>query len=227
MKIAVVKYPGSHGAEDVLSAYSAILGREAYLVWHLEESLKKPDAVIIPGGFSFGDYLRPGSLSKVSPISGAVKKFAQDGGPVLGIGNGFQILCEMGILPGALLPNKQGSFFSGDVYLYVENTKTAFLKDRTRGEILQLPLASYCGCYFADRRTLKGLEDKGQIAFRYCTKDGDLDVPDNVNGSFLGIAGVVNRNENVLGLMAHPERAVEESFGGVCGKLILEGVFAS
>lgn len=226
MKVAVIQYPGSHGADDACYAYQQLLGQEPYKVWHQDEDLKAPDVVVVPGGYSFGDYLRPGALAKASPISGAVRKFAQDGGPVLGIGNGFQILCELGLLPGSLLANQNGKFMNTLVTLSVESTINPFTKNLTPNTTLKLPVANYFGRYYADRRTLRDLEDKNHIAFRYTTEEGDPTLPDNFNGSLSSIAGIISRHGNVLGLMPHPERAIEEFMGSCDGLNVLKSVLS-
>lgn len=227
MKIAIVHFPGSHGADDVLYAYSDILKQEqVYKVWHLEENLSKPDLVIVPGGATFGDYLRPGALAKSSPICGPVKKFALDGGLVLGIGNGFQILCEIGVLPGILLLNQCGRFLNEDVHLLAqENIKTPFAKHIQADTVIKLPLACSNARYFADKRTLQDIEDNGQVVFRYSDKFGELDAGENSKiGSTNSIAALANRHHNVLGLMAHPERAVEKVMGSEEGLGVLAKV---
>ncbi len=224
MKLVVVEFPGSHGAEDVLRAYQLFGMGNIERVWHEADTLGKPDAVIIPGGYSFGDYLRPGALAIPSPISGPIRKFAQDGGPVLGIGNGFQILCELGLLPGALLENLKANFINQRVTLRVETNKNAFLTKLTPGSLLRLPVAHYFGRYYADRRTIKTLEEQGLVAFRYVNEEGEPTLPDSLNGSINSIAGILGRHGNVLGLMAHPERAVEEAIGGEDGKLLLSSI---
>lgn len=226
MKIAIIKFPGSHGADDVLYAYQTVLKQEAYLVWHREENLREPNAVVIPGGFSFGDYLRPGALAKASPVIGALRRFADDRGPLLGIGNGFQLLCELGILPGALLTNSRQQFVNKQVFVKVESTNTPFLKETKPQQILRLPLVCYHGFYFADPKTLKDLEDGGQVALRYCDAEGEVDVSSNPTGAMSAIAGVINRHRNVLGVMVHPERAVEALFGNTDGLYLLKSVLS-
>lgn len=226
MKIAIIKFPGSHGAEDVLYAYQTVLKQEAFLVWHKEETLHEPSAVIVPGGFSFGDYLRPGALAKGSPVIGALRRFAEDRGAVLGIGNGFQLLCELGILPGALLTNPRQQFVNDQVFVKVESSNSPFLREAKPGQILRLPLACYHGQYYADPKTLKDLEEAGQIALRYCDSEGEIDNTTNSTGSMNAIASVLNRHRNVLGMMVHPERAVEELVGNTDGLCMLRSVVA-
>lgn len=224
MRIAVVKFPGASGADDVAHAYGTILNQETVIVPVEEESVGKADALIVPGGFSYADYLRPGALAKGTPVAGAIRKFAKDGGPVLGIGNGFQILCELGILPGALVMNPNGRFVSQDVHLMVDSTKNPFTQKIQQFKVLKLPLACGYGCYYADKRTLRDLENGGMVALRYCNAEGEVDPTTNVTGSLSSIAGVISRHGNVLGMMAHPERHVEAILGGTDGLEILRSV---
>ena len=222
MKIAVIQYPGS-AYQDFVFALGELLGHQPYLVWHEEEDLGGPAAVVLPGGFSFGDYLRPGGLAKGSVISGPLRRFAKDGGTILGVGNGFQILCELGLLPGAFLPNPAGDFCNEQVHLVLESNKHPLLKDLPIGKVLRLPMACYAGRYFLDQRSLNELEGNGLVAFRYSDKEGDCDFEKNYNGSTRSIAGIISRGENVLGVMAHPERALSAMFGGVDGREIFFG----
>lgn len=227
MRIAIVNFPGSHGADDVLYAYSDVLGQsEVYQVWHLEENLQKPDLVIIPGGATYGDYLRPGALAKSSPICGPVRKFAMDGGPVLGIGNGFQILCEIEVLPGILLLNQCGRFLNEDIFMMAEpEIKSPFAKHIEPETILQLPLACSAARYHADKRTLQDIEDNGQVVFRFCDRFGELDEGEQSKiGSTNCIAALANRHHNVLGLMPHPERAIEKVMGSEVGLELLKPI---
>ncbi len=224
MKVAVIVFPGSSGAEDAAYAYREILGCEVINIWHQEETLKGADVVIIPGGASFGDYLRPGALVLGSPIIGAIRKFGRDGGPMLGIGNGFQILCELKILPGVLLQNKSLNFIHRDVYLSIDSNKSPFLSGMEPERVLSLPLACSFGRYYADKRTLKDIEENGNVAMRFCDREGDIDFDDPFNGSIHAIAGVTSRHHNVLGLIAHPERAAEDAMGSVVGLEILKNI---
>ena len=224
MKIAVIVFPGSGGVADALYAYRDVLGQEVYSVWHQEETVGEPDVMVIPGGSAFGDYLRPGALTKASPIVGAIRKFARDDRPVIGIGNGFQILCELEILPGVLLPNLNSRFMNTDTFVTVDNTKSVWTRHVQAEEILVLPMSCYNGRYYADKRTLKDLEEEGHIAFRFCDLEGDVDVQRPFNGSLNAVAGILNRHENVLGIINHPERAVEHFMGSVDGLPILESV---
>ncbi len=220
MKVGVVVFPGTNCDQDVLRVYGELLKADAYPVWHRDTDLKGADLVVLPGGFSYGDYLRTGALAKLSPVMDSVKKFADKGGKVLGICNGFQVLCEAGLLPGALLENVGRRFLSRFVHIAVDSTKSFFTQGLTHGQVITCPIAHFQGNYFADPETLKELEDKGQIVFRYSTASGDVRIDDlvvNVNGSCLAIAGVSNRAGNVVGLMPHPERAVEQLIGFVGG----------
>lgn len=225
MKVAVVSFPGSGGAEDASHAYGNVLGEDVVNVWHQEESIQDADLVVIPGGASFGDYLRPGALAKTSPIIAAIRKYAKDKRPIIGIGNGFQILCEAEILPGILLPNLNSRFLNTQAYVSVENEKSIWTKHFEEEHLLRLPLSCYNGRYYADKRALKDLEENGHVAFRFCDKDGDFISENPFNGSSNGIAGILNRHENVLGIIARPERAVEAFMGSVDGLEILSSVF--
>lgn len=205
MRVAVVNYPGSHSAGETVRAFSA-LGAEAYLVDDKQESLNKPEAVIIPGGYSFGDYLRPGAMAKASPVSGVIRKFAKDGGPILGIGNGFQILCELGLLPGALLVNRDLRFANKTLTLRIERKDTPVTHGISQSEI-RLPIACYAGSFWTDKRTAKELETNGEIIFRYLDAAGDVNDIHPYLGSLSSIAGITNRTRNIVGLMPHPERS--------------------
>jgi len=210
-RIAVVVFPGSNDDRDAALALEA-LGGEPLLVWHAEATLPDAGAVVLPGGFSYGDYLRCGAIARFAPVMGAVARFAAEGGPVLGICNGFQVLCEAGLLPGALRPNASLSFVCRDVDLVVENVDTPFTNRCEPGEHLAIPVKHGEGCYFADAPLLAHLEANGQIVLRY---------EDNPNGSIGGIAAVANEARNVLGLMPHPEHAVDPLLGSADGALIL------
>lgn len=217
MKISVVVFPGSNCDHDVLHAYSA-LGQNVQSIWHRESDLKNADIVVIPGGFSHGDYLRTGALAKLSPIMPAINAFAKAGGPVIGICNGFQILCESGLLPGVLLQNYRLKFLSQFVHFKVESQSTPWTKSLKRGQLIHAPIAHGEGNYFTDPETLKRLEGEGQIVFRYCNAAGTVNHSSaecNPNGSMNSIAGIRNANGNVLGLMPHPERAFEKIVGWI------------
>ncbi len=228
MKATVIRFPGSNCDHDVEHLYGSLLEGGVSVVWHTERDLKKPDVVVIPGGFSFGDYLRTGALARVSPVMESVKKFADDGGAVIGICNGFQILCECGLLPGVLLRNIEMKFLSRFVSIKVENNGTPFTKRFQKGAIVTCPIAHGEGNYFCDSETLSSLEGNGQVVFRYCDATGqraDNDREINPNGSLNSIAGICSVKGNVVGLMPHPERAVEALVGLKGGTSGL-GVFA-
>jgi phosphoribosylformylglycinamidine synthase I len=215
MKFGVIVFPGSNCDHDASYAVSNNLGQKAEYIWHDSSSLGDVDAVILPGGFSYGDYLRCGAIAKFSPVMQAVKQFAAAGGIVLGICNGFQILVEAGLLPGALLPNRSLKFVCRDVHLRVETTNSPFTCEAQRREILRLPIAHGDGCYFADEHTLDELEAEERVVFRYL---------DNPNGSLRDIAGVLNRGRNVMGMMPHPERAADPLMGSTDGLTILHSM---
>jgi phosphoribosylformylglycinamidine synthase len=197
------------------------MGTEAEFVWHKEATLPQLDAVIIPGGFSYGDYLRTGAIARFSPVMAAVTRFAEAGGLVLGICNGFQILLEAGLLPGAMLRNRSLSFICRDVHVRVENTTTPFTGRCRPGQVLKLPIAHAEGNYYTDPHTLSSIRAKNQVVFRYCTVDGEVTPEANPNGSLDGIAGIANAAGNVLGLMPHPERCADALLGNEDGRLIL------
>ncbi len=216
LKVAVVRFPGSNCDFDTLhSAQRA--GTEAYFVWHRDTDLKGADAVLLPGGFSYGDYLRSGAIARFSPIMPAVQRFAQAGGPVLGICNGFQILCEAGLLPGALMRNARLSFVSRPVGLRVEQTDTAFTNRYTRGDLLRMPVAHGEGRFAADEATLRTIEGEGRVVVRYVELDGSPLKGAAINGSLNDIAGICNAEGNVVGLMPHPDRAADPAIGNMDG----------
>jgi phosphoribosylformylglycinamidine synthase len=227
MKISVVVFPGSSGADDVAYVYRELLGQEVQTIWHQEEDLKKPDVLIIPGGSAFGDYLRPGALVLGSPIVGAIRKFARDGGPTLGIGNGFQILCELKVLPGVLLQNSTLHFSSREVFLRVDNIQTPFTSSFKQEQVISLPMACTHGRFFADRRVIRDMEENGEVVFRFCDREGEIDDKDPYNGSLHSVAGVCSRHRNVVGLICRPERAAEEIMGSVEGLPLLSSVLKS
>ena len=224
MKVAVVVFPGSSCAPDAVYAYRDVLGLDVKTIWHQEDSAPSVDLMIIPGGAAYGDYLRPGALTKASPVVGVIRKHAQEGRPLIGIGNGFQILCELDILPGVLLPNTVSRFLNTQTYVCVDNTKSVFTKHLDPEHVMQLPICCYNGRYFADKRTLKDLEEEGHIAFRFCDVEGDVDLANPYNGSANSIAAILSRHENVLGMIHHPERAIDPERGSVDGRAILESV---
>ncbi|MFZ4484067.1 MAG: phosphoribosylformylglycinamidine synthase subunit PurQ [Chthoniobacterales bacterium] len=220
MKFAVLRFPGSNCDQDCLRTLQESFGVAAEPVWHKETSVDGYDIIIVPGGFSFGDYLRCGAIARYSPVMTAVRKAAGRGTPVLGICNGFQILCESGLLPGALVRNHGLHFICRQVHLRLENNTSPFTRAGQIGEVLRLPIAHGEGCYLADEETLDRLEGEGRVAFRYCGPDGTPKPAGNPNGSMRHIAGVLNGPGNVLGMMPHPERACEERLGSTDGRLV-------
>ena len=218
MKVAVIIFPGSNCDHDAVHTYSALLNQDVKEIWHRDTDLGNPDLVVVPGGFSFGDYLRAGAFARVSPIMEEVAKFAEGGGPVVGICNGFQILCEVGLLPGALLQNVDRKFLSRFIHLKIESTATPFTQKMSVGDVITCPIAHNEGNYFADAETIKTLEGEGRVVFRYCDSKGNVDADDrsiNPNGSINSIAGITNAKGNVVGLMPHPERATEGLIGHI------------
>ncbi len=224
MKVAVVVFPGSNCDHDAYWSYRHLIGVETVFAWHKEADLHGADAVVLPGGFSYGDYLRCGAIASRSPVMRAVSEFARRGGPVIGICNGFQILCESGLLPGALLRNRDLRFLCRDVYLRCESNASPFTRRLERGQTIRAHIAHGEGNYFADEQTLARLEGDGRVAFRYVSPQGGDEPEWNVNGSARAIAGVLNEGKNVLGLMPHPERMDEAILGCTDGLAILEGV---
>ena len=221
MKIGVVVFPGSNCDHDAFHAVGGVLQKPVEFIWHQSENLSGFDAVILPGGFSYGDYLRTGAIARFSPVMRALDRFARSGGLVLGICNGFQILCEAGLLPGALMRNTGLRFICRHVRIRVETTATPFTSAAHPGQVLRIPIAHADGNYVCDASTLAGLKRNDQIVFRYCSPDGELDPAANPNGATDFIAGVCSRERNVLGMMPHPERAVEPSLGSTDGLVIL------
>ncbi len=226
-KVGVVVFPGSNCDMDAYNAFGSVLNQKVELLWHKETSLAGVDLVVLPGGFSYGDYLRSGAIARFSPIMNEVVKFAEHGGRVMGICNGFQVLVETGLLPGALLRNANLKFICRQVYLRTETTATPFTSALKNGQVLKVPIAHGDGNYYADDSTLKNLEDNGQIVFRYSTADGQITPESNPNGSILNIAGIVNAKRNVLGMMPHPERASEQILGSASGVMVLKSVVES
>jgi phosphoribosylformylglycinamidine synthase len=217
MKAAVVVFPGSNRERDMLDALERLTGRTPLRVWHRDTELPKVDLIVIPGGFSYGDYLRCGAMAAHSPIMREVKDRASRGTPVLGVCNGFQILCEAGLLPGVLLTNKSLKFHCFDVHLRVENSQTVFTSGYSAGQVIRVPVAHHDGNYFADKETLERLEGEGRVAFRYVNEEGEETDAANRNGSARNIAGVFNETKTVLGLMPHPENASDRLQGGTDG----------
>jgi phosphoribosylformylglycinamidine synthase len=226
MNFAVLQFPASNCDQDCVHAVR-VLGHSADLLWHKETSLGNAEAVIIPGGFSYGDYLRTGAIARFSPIMQTVQKFADDGGLVLGICNGFQILCEAGMLPGALIRNRDLQFHCEQVFLKTGNFETPFTSKIPRDKILKIPIAHGEGCYYADKETLDRLVAHHQVLWQYCDAKGNLTDGANPNGSLLNIAGICNERRNVAGLMPHPDRASEEILGSADGKFIFESMIAA
>ncbi len=224
MKFGVLVFPGSNCDHDAYHVISKHVGQPVDFVWHKETDLSSYDAIIIPGGFSYGDYLRCGALAKFSPVMGAVKEFAASGKFVFGICNGFQILCEAGLLPGALIRNRDLHFICKHVNLRVENGLTPYTTAIEPGEVLSIPIAHAEGNYVCDDETFNRLEENGQIVFRYCDENGDVTDAANPNGARSNIAGICNENRNVLGMMPHPERACEELLGSYDGREIFRSL---
>jgi phosphoribosylformylglycinamidine synthase I len=227
MKYAVTVFPGSNCDHDAFYAIQHVLGQQAEFVWHKDTSLAGADVVILPGGFSHGDYLRTGAIARFSPIMTSVKQFAADGGPVLGICNGFQILLECGLLPGAMLRNRDLQFHCEHVGIRVESVDTPFTSRCAPGQVLRLPVAHGEGNYYAPTETLFELEAAGRIVFRYCNAFGETTDQANPNGSLDNIAGICNERRNVVGLMPHPERACESVVGSSDGLMLFESVVHS
>ena len=224
MKFAVLVFPGSNCDHDAYHAAKHVLGQEAIFVWHKETSLQGADAVILPGGFAHGDYLRTGAIARFSPIMPEVKRFADAGGPVLGICNGFQVLLEANLLPGAMLRNLSVKFQCEHVIVKVEQTDTPFTSSCRPGQILRLPIAHGEGNYYAEPEVIQRLEQNRQVVFRYATADGAVTAEANPNGSVNNIAGLCSVKRNVVGLMPHPERACELAIGSADGLVVLESV---
>ena len=221
---AVVVFPGSNCDHDTYHAATAVLGQRAECIWHKDTSLKGADVVILPGGFAHGDYLRTGAIARFSPIMPAVIEFARKGGPVLGICNGFQVLLEAGLLPGAMLRNSDVRFHCEQVIMRVEQTDTPFTAAAARGQIVRMPTAHGEGNYYADPQVVRELEASGRVVFRYCDAHGDITPAANPNGAINNIAGICNETRNVVGLMPHPERACEPSLGSGDGLVVFESV---
>jgi len=224
VKFAVVVFPGSNCDHDSYHAATAVLGQQAECIWHKDTSLKGADVVILPGGFAHGDYLRTGAIARFSPIMRAVGDFAARGGPVLGICNGFQVLLESGLLPGAMLRNRDVRFHCEQVHIRVEQADTPFTAAARTGQVLQMPVAHGEGNYYAAPEVVRELEAARRVVFRYCDADGRVSDEANPNGSVNGIAGVCNEARNVVGLMPHPERACESALGSADGLVLFESV---
>ncbi len=224
MKSAVIVFPGSNCDRDAVDALQKV-GSKVNKVWHQETKLENDlDLIVVPGGFSYGDYLRSGAMAAISPVMQEVKRLAEKGTKVLGICNGFQILTEAGLLDGVLLRNKQIKFSCRDVLLNVEDNNTSFTKKYKKGQIIKIPIAHMDGNYFADPSTLKKLEDNGNIAFRYVSENGNVTDDSNPNGSALNIAGIFNDKKTILGMMPHPERAIDINTGSSDGLFLFESL---
>lgn len=225
MRVAVVTFPGSNCDDDCVHVAGTVCGQDAYKVFHTETDLGAPDVVLLPGGFSYGDYLRCGAIARFSPIMESVRAFAEKGGPILGICNGFQILTEAGLLPGALRRNAELKFLCEDVWLRIEGRETPFTRGLAGGGPRRIPIAHHDGNYLADPELLRRLEGEGQIVFRYCDADGQLTDAANPNGSMGHVAGVCNASGNVVGMMPHPERLSESVLGGTDGRALFDVAF--
>ena len=226
MRVAIVTFPGSNCDYDCWHAAREVMGAEPAYVWHRELSLEGADAVVLPGGFSYGDYLRAGAIARFSPVMEAVRRFADEGGPVLGVCNGFQILCEAGLLPGALIRNQSLKFQGERVRVRVERTDTMFTSAYSAGDVLHLHIAHGQGNYVADEGTLDRLEAERRVVFRYVDAAGEATDEGNANGSLRNIAGILNEGGNVLGLMPHPERSTERLLGATGGRGVFESLAA-
>ncbi|MCY7320412.1 MAG: phosphoribosylformylglycinamidine synthase subunit PurQ [Phormidesmis sp. CAN_BIN36] len=227
MKFGVVVFPGSNCDRDVIWVTQGLLNQPTRMIWHEDSDLSDIDVVIVPGGFSYGDYLRCGAIARFSPVMQSTIKHAEQGKLVLGICNGFQVLTEAGLLPGALVRNRDLHFVCDRVPLKVEHSASPWTQHYQKGEVITLPIAHGEGSYYADADTLKSLEDHHQVLFRYCNAEGKSDPSSNPNGSLNHIAGICNRQGNVLGMMPHPERASDPSLGGTDGMRLFEGMLGA
>jgi phosphoribosylformylglycinamidine synthase I len=227
MKFGIVVFPGSNCDQDMVHVLQEVMGADVKELWHKDHDLHglgKGDCIIIPGGFSYGDYLRCGAIARFSPIMKSVIEFAENGGYVFGICNGFQVLCESGLLPGALLRNNNQLFICQNQYLRVETTNSAITRNCQKGQVLNVPIAHAEGRYYADEKTLLEMEMNDQIIFRYCDKEGNVNDQTNPNGAINGIAGICNKQRNVFGMMPHPERASEAVLGNTDGRILFESI---
>ena len=227
MKIGVVVFPGSNCDHDCQYIFKDVLGQYVEMIWHKETLLAGLDAVVLPGGFSYGDYLRTGAIARFAPVMEPLVAAAEGGLPVLGICNGFQILLEAGLLPGVMLRNTSLNFICKDVYVKVENAATRFTNQCESGQVLKIPIAHADGNYYTDPVTLGGIKANAQVIFRYCTADGKVTPDANPNGSLDNIAGIMNADGNVLGMMPHPERSAEAILGNEDGRLIFQSMLSS
>lgn len=224
MNFAVIQFPGSNCDQDCAHVLRTVCGHSTRLVWHKDDSLEAADAVLVPGGFSYGDYLRTGSIARFSPVMQAVQEFAANGGPVLGICNGFQILCEAGLLPGALVRNRSLQFRCEQVFLKTTTTDSPFTNQIPSNQLLSVPVAHGDGCYFADPAAVSRMQSNRQILWQYCDQEGQPTEASNPNGSIENIAGVCNEARNVAGLMPHPERASESLLGSADGLQVFQSL---
>lgn len=226
MKFGIVVFPGTWSDRDCFYSVHNMLDQQAAYIWHKDTDLSGYDCIILPGGFSYGDYLRTGAIARFSPVMEAVADFAAKGRPVIGICNGFQVLCEAHLLPGILRQNEHLQYRCQWTYLKTENTGTPFTSKCTRGQVLKIPISHYEGNYYAGSDVIKELEDAGRVAFRYATPDGKITHEANPNGAINNIAGIVNKQGNVLGMMPHPERSCEDVLGSADGNIIWESIIA-
>ena len=226
MKACVIVFPASNCDRDVAVALEKVTGQAPQMVWHGDNELPKCDLVVLPGGFSYGDYLRSGALAARSPVMGEVRKHAERGGAVLGICNGFQILTESGLLPGVLMRNRGLKFICKQVHLKVERNDGPFASKYQKGGIIKIPVAHHDGNFFADEQTLERIEGEGQVAFRYCDENGQCGDEANINGSRNNIAGIYDESGSILGMMPHPERVIAPELGGTDGIAMFESLLA-
>lgn len=224
MKFGVVVFPGSNCDEDMVYVLRNVLHQDVVKLWHKDHDLQNCDCIVLPGGFSYGDYLRSGAIARFSPIMKEVIDFAGKGGMVFGVCNGFQILCESGLLPGALLHNSSHQFICKNIFIKTENPDTPLTSQIPSGTVLKIPIAHGEGRYYAAEETLKSMEENGQIIFRYCDEDGKVTDTSNPNGALRNIAGICNQTKNVFGMMPHPERAADDSLDNTDGKIIFESL---
>jgi phosphoribosylformylglycinamidine synthase len=227
MRFAIVRFPGTWSDRDTYHVLHNVMGQEAEITWHRETDLSGFDAVVLPGGFSYGDYLRCGAIARFSPVMGAVQEFAAQGKPVIGVCNGFQVLCESGLLPGVLIRNESLQFRCEWVHLRREGGETPWTRGLADGEVIRIPISHGEGNYYADEATLDMLEDAGRVVFRYCDERGVVSPESNPNGSARNIAGIMNESGNVVGMMPHPERAGEELVGGADGNRIWASILTA
>ena len=224
MKFGVIVFPGSNCDRDISTVTKGVLNAPTRMVWHQETDISDIDAIVVPGGFSYGDYLRCGAIAQFSPVMNSIIEHAKQGKYVLGICNGFQVLTEVGLLPGALIRNRGLHFICDRVPVRVERNDSIWTKDYQAHQVITLPIAHGEGCYFADEATLKAVEDNNQVLFRYSSAAGEIDADNNLNGSMNNIAGIVNQQGNVLGMMPHPERAADKNIGGIDGLAMFQGL---